>query len=181
MPETLINDALLGLLAVLALGLLLTRSLFAKIVLLSIYSLLSAGLFVTLDAVDVAFTEAAVGAGISTLLFVAALARTKPRDRPLAAHPILAVLAALVTGIFLIYGTLDMPRFGDPDAPVHQHVAPYYLQQSREDIGIPNVVTSVLASYRGYDTLGEVTVIFTAGVGVLALIGGLRRRKEPED
>jgi multicomponent Na+:H+ antiporter subunit B len=179
--ETLINDTLLGMLAVVAVGLLLSRSLFAKIILLGIYSLLSAGLFVALDAVDVAFTEAAVGAGISTLLFVAALARIKPRDRPLAAHPVLAVLVALLTGAFLIYGTLDMPRFGDPDAPVHKHVAPYYLQQSREDIGIPNVVTSVLASYRGYDTLGEVTVIFTAGVGVLALVGGLRRRPGRED
>lgn len=178
MIETVINDVLLGLLTVLAVGVLLANSLFSKIILLSIYSLLSAGFFVVLDAVDVAFTEAAVGAGISTLLFLAALSRIEMRDRPLAAHPVLAVLVALATGIFLIYGTLDMPRFGDPEAPVHKHVAPYYLQQSEQEIGIPNVVTSVLASYRGYDTLGEVTVIFTAGVGVLALLGGIRRKKE---
>jgi multicomponent Na+:H+ antiporter subunit B len=178
MSETLINDVLLGLLTVLAVGVLLARSLFTKIILLSIYSLLSAGFFVVLDAVDVAFTEASVGAGISTLLFLAALARVKPRDRPLAAHPVLAILVALVTGIFLIYGTLDMPRFGDPNAPAHKHVAPYYLQRSEEEIGVPNVVTSVLASYRGYDTLGETTVIFTAGLGVLALLGRIRRKKE---
>ena len=82
----------------------------------------------------------------------------------------------VVTGAALVYGTLDMPGFGDPDAPVQQHVAPRYLEQSPEEIGIPNVVTVVLASYRGYDTLGELTVIFTAGVGILALLG-LRRRR----
>jgi len=89
------------------------------------------------------------------------------------------LLVVVVTGAALIYGTLDMPHFGDPDAPVHQHVAPRYLEQSPDEIGIPNVVTGVLASYRGYDTLGELTVIFTAGVGVLALLG-IRRRRQDE-
>jgi multicomponent Na+:H+ antiporter subunit B len=51
-----------------------------------------------------------------------------------------------------------------------------------EEIGVANTVTAVLASYRGYDTLGEVTVIFTAGIGVLLLIGErLRRRRKRED
>ena len=81
----------------------------------------------------------------------------------------------MVTGAALVYGTLDMPRWGDPSAPVHGHVAPRYIEASPDEIGIPNMVTSVLASYRGYDTLGEVTVIFTAGVGVLILIGIARR------
>jgi multicomponent Na+:H+ antiporter subunit B len=82
-----------------------------------------------------------------------------------------------VTGAVLIWGTADMPSFGDPGAPIHAHVAPRYILDSPREIGVPNMVTSVLASYRGYDTLGEVTVIFTAGVGVLALLG-LRRRKQ---
>ncbi len=59
-------------------------------------------------------------------------------------------------------------------------MAPHYLEESEHEIGIPNVVTSVLASYRGYDTMGETTVIFTAMVGVLMLMGGFRKRKEPE-
>ena len=88
----------------------------------------------------------------------------------------LAVVVA--TGAALIYGTLDMPFFGAPGAPAHQHVAPFYITESPSQTGIPNVVTSILASYRGYDTLGELAVIFTAGVGVLALLG-LRRRKRP--
>ena len=61
---------------------------------------------------------------------------------------------------------------GAHDAPVHQHVAPWYLDKTREFIDIPNVVTAVLGSFRGYDTLGEVLVVFTAGIGVLFLLAG---------
>ena len=76
----------------------------------------------------------------------------------------------LVTGGALVYGTLDMPRFGDPANVVHHHVADHYIEESGHEIGIPNIVTSVLASYRGYDTMGETTVIFTAAVAVLLLL-----------
>ncbi|HKJ63981.1 MAG TPA: Na(+)/H(+) antiporter subunit B, partial [Desulfopila sp.] len=82
------------------------------------------------------------------------------------------------TGALLIYGTLDMPHFGKADAPVHEHVAPRYLNESMEEIGVPNVVTSVLASYRGFDTLGETLVIFTAGIGVMSLLRISRQAKE---
>jgi multicomponent Na+:H+ antiporter subunit B len=64
-----------------------------------------------------------------------------------------------------------MPGFGKPGNPIHQHVAPRYIYDSAQEVGPPNIVTSVLASYRGFDTLGEVTVIFTAAVGVLLLLG----------
>jgi multicomponent Na+:H+ antiporter subunit B len=71
-----------------------------------------------------------------------------------------------------------MPPFGDPANPIHHHVAPHYLEESEHEIGIPNVVTSVLASYRGYDTMGETTVIFAAAVGVLLLLArGPRPRR----
>lgn len=157
--------------------------------LFGIYSLLSAALFVTLDAPDVAFTEAVVGAGISTVLMLATLAlmgrdKGPPKPRPRPAYRALLPLAVVtVTGAFLIYGTLDIPAFGDPNNPVQQHVAPRYLQESGTEIGIPNVVTSVLASYRGYDTFGETVVVFTAGMGVLVLLGSgrLLRRKREDD
>lgn len=148
-----------------------------------IYSLLSAGLFTVMDAVDVAFTEAAVGAGISTVLFLGALARVGRREkepaRPgrLRAVPLAVVLT---TGAALIYGTMDLPPFGDPSNPVHHHVADHYLEETYHEIGIPNVVTAVLASYRGYDTMGETTVVFAAAVGaMLLLMGGARRRERP--
>ncbi len=84
----------------------------------------------------------------------------------------------MLTGALLIYATLDMPHYGDPTAPIHHHVAPHYIEKSAQEVGPPNMVTSILASYRGFDTLGEVTVVFTAAVGVMALIGRSRRRKK---
>ena len=164
------------------------RSLFAVVMLFGIYSLLSAGIFVVLDAVDVAFTEAAVGAGISTVLMLGTLALTDSEEKRPARTPLLPLLVVLATGAALVYGTLDMPRFGAADAPGNIHVAPEYLAdevpqygaEEATEIGLPNVVTSVLASYRGYDTLGEVTVIFTAGIGVLLLLGVARGRDRPD-
>ena len=85
-------------------------------------------------------------------------------------RPILPLLVVILTGAVLVYGTLDIPPFGDASNPAHHHVAPHYLEESEHEIGIPNVVTSVLASYRGYDTMGETTVIFAALVGVLLLL-----------
>ncbi len=172
---------LLSFLAITALAVARLRNLFAVVMLFGIYSLLSAAIFVTLDAVDVAFTEAAVGAGISTVLMLGTLALTTRTEKTPKHGALLPLLVVCITGSALIYGTLDMPRFGDPQAPIHQHVAPRYLQDSPAEIGLPNVVTSVLASYRGYDTLGEITVIFTAGAGVLMLLGAGRRRAARRD
>ena len=82
------------------------------------------------------------------------------------------LIPVILTGLMLSYGILDMPDYGDPDAPIHKHVAPHYIVDSLETIGIPNFVTSVLGSYRGYDTFGETTVILAAAVGAMLLLGG---------
>ena len=156
----------------------------AAVMLMGIFSLLSASLFTVMDAVDVAFTEAAVGAGISTILMLATLALTDRQERPdYNRFSPLPLVAVVLTGSALVYGTFDMPRYGDPEAPIHQHVAPHYIEHTDDEIGVPNMVTAVLASYRGYDTWGETAVIFTACVGVMLLLGGhaiverFRRRK----
>ena len=93
---------------------------------------------------------------------------------------ILSLISALVVGAALIYGTLDMPRWGDPNSPANSHVSPYYLQHSLEDAATPNVVTTVLADYRGYDTLGETAVIFTAGMACILLLRRGRKRRESQ-
>ncbi len=150
------------------------RNLFVAAMLLSLYSLSSACLFVLLDAVDVAFTEASVGAGISTVLILSALALTEHRDRPpQRKQHYLALCVCAGVGILLIIAASDWPSLGATDTPVQQHpITAHFLEQSANDTGLPNVVTSVLASYRGYDTLGEVTVVFTAGLAVLMLLLG---------
>ncbi|MEE9300972.1 MAG: DUF4040 domain-containing protein [Alphaproteobacteria bacterium] len=168
---------LLVFLIVIVVAILLLRSLVAVGMLSGLYSLVMAAVWVLLDAVDVAFTEAAVGAGITTVLFLAALALTGSREKPPTHGNILPLLVVFVTGAALIYGTLGSPPFADALNPAQVHVAPYYLERSVPETSVPNVVTAVLASYRGYDTLGEVTVIFTASIGVLLLIGRAPRRR----
>jgi len=177
--EQLIVIALLALLVATAFTVVRLRSLFATAMLTGIYSFLGASWMLLLDAPDVAFTEAAVGAGISTVLILATLSLTTREERPTPFRP-LPLLVVLATGAALLYATLDMPHYGDPGAPAHLHVAPEYIADAVPTaggevvhVGIENVVTTVLASYRGYDTLGETTVILTAGIGVLLL---LRRR-----
>ncbi|MCY3706467.1 MAG: DUF4040 domain-containing protein [Gammaproteobacteria bacterium] len=182
--ESVVDLALLGLLAVTAFGVLHLRNLVAVVMLMGIYSFLSAALFVVLDAVDVAFTEVAVGAGVSTILALGTLALVGTRQKRHAKSPVIPLLIVLVTGGMLVYGTYDLPRWGQPDNPVHGHVAPEYLEMHVPlageegevlEVHIPNIVTTVLASYRGYDTLGETTVVFAAMVGVLTLFVGSRR------
>jgi multicomponent Na+:H+ antiporter subunit B len=163
-----------------AIGLVRLRNLFAVAMLSGIFTLTAAGLYVVLDAVDVAFTEAAVGAGVSTILMLATLALTGREEKATRSWNPLALTICLITGAILIYGTLDMPLFGDPTAPAALHVAPRYLDEALAATGVPNVVTAVLASYRGYDTLGETVVIFSAAIGVYALLAGRRRYAEPE-
>lgn len=154
-----------------------------------IYSFLGASWMLLMDAPDVAFTEAAVGAGVSTVLMLGTLALTTAEEKKGTRRALLPLLVVLATGAALAYATLDMPHYGDPAAPAQRHVAPQYIADAVptsdgevSTVGIPNIVTTVLASYRGYDTLGETTVIFTACLAVLLLLRELRtvgaKRKE---
>ena len=190
--EEIVNIVLLTMLAITAVGIARLRNLFAVTMLSGMYSLITASIFVVLDAVDVAFTEAAVGAGITTVLLLGTLMLTDREARGSSRRNQVGSLVVVAAfGGALVYATLDpqMPHFGDAGAPAHNHVAPQYLQDTVRQggveepvgVGIPNIVTTVLASYRGYDTLGETVVIFTAGVAVLLLLGQRRRRRKTGD
>lgn len=161
---------LLTQLAAITVGIILSRNLFVVVVLSSAYSFLMATVMVVLDAVDVAMTEAAVGAGVSTVLVLSALALTRTVEAPPRYSVAAPLLASVATGGMLVYGTWGLPGFGSAASPVNTHVGASYLERNMAEMDIPNAVTSVLASYRGFDTLGETAVIFTAGVGVLLLL-----------
>ncbi|MEC9347825.1 MAG: DUF4040 domain-containing protein [Pseudomonadota bacterium] len=186
--EALIDIMLLALLLLVAIGIVRLRNLFAVVLLAGIYSLLMALVFTLLDAVDVAFTEAAVGAGVSTILSLGTLALIdSQREKIPSRFAFTPLLLSVATGALLIWGLSGMPEVGSPDAPAQLHVAPYYIEMTPVEIDVPNIVTAVLASYRGFDTLGEVAVVFTAGVGVMALLGSIpavysrgRRRRQPD-
>jgi multicomponent Na+:H+ antiporter subunit B len=169
--------ALLTLLAVVTIAIVSQRSLFGVVILASIYSFLIASVMIVLDAVDVAMTEASVGAGISTVILLATLHLTKTTEALTFHRSMIPLILSVVTGAALVWGTLALPPFGTADSPIHKHVAPRYLSETIKETGVPNAVTSVLADYRGFDTLGETTVIFTAGIGVMLLLGGRRKAK----
>ena len=168
--ELIINAFLVTLMMGIAISLLKTRSVIFTVILTSAYSLVAALMFITLDAVDVAFTEASVGAGISTILFLAAMAYLPKEEEKNLNSQFLPALSCIILGAILIWCSYDLPEIGLATAPIHLHIVPDYILGSKNDIGIPNVVTSILASYRGYDTFGETVVVFTAGIAVLALL-----------
>ena len=178
--EAFVNAVLLTLLAVVTVAIIRQRSLFGAVILAGIYSFLMASVLIVLDAVDVAMTEASVGAGVSTIVLLATLSLTKSQEYPRPRNVILPLFVSTVVGAALIWGTFSLPPFGIADAPIHKHTVPRYIGETVNETMVPNVVTSVLADYRGYDTLGETTVIFTAGIGVMLLLKGRRRRQEKD-
>lgn len=181
----LLKSVFLMILVVCAAAAVRTRDLLSSVILLCAYSLVMTLTWTLLNAVDVALTEAAVGAGIVTVLLIAALGRTVSREEDpapevpggtAALRRALPLLAVLCTGAVLVYGTLDMPYYGDPAAPANTHVAAHYIAFSVPETGIVNFVTAILAGYRGYDTFGETTVIFAAAVCASLILGrGVRK------
>ena len=174
--EAIINMVLLTLLALVTVAIISQRSLIGVVILAGIYSFLMASVMIVLDAVDVALTEASVGAGISTVLLLGALHLTKTREISLPQPKAGPILLSLVVGVALVWGALVLPPFGDPNAAIHMHVAPYYLVRAVVETNVPILVRAILADYRVFDTVGDTTVIFTAGIGVLLLLKGIRRR-----
>ncbi len=214
MLEFLIIDVILLILVIItAIAIIEVRSLFCAVMLSGVYSLLLAVVWVNMDAVDVAFTEAAVGAGISTILLVGTLVMvgTQETVRKRVHWP--ALVSCLLVGAALIYGTLDMPKFGDPNSPVQTSgIAEAFTKQNvqkspdgksgreaaemnahsehgAEDKAahadhdyfhghVPNMVTAVIVTYRAFDTMFEIAVIYTAGLGMILLLRG--RRGNPQ-
>ncbi|QSG04416.1 DUF4040 domain-containing protein [Halapricum desulfuricans] len=165
--------ALLALVVAVAVVTALARDILVATVAFAAYSLGLAVLWVVFDAPDVALTEAAVGAGVVTALFVAVLSRTtRPvggRSFSLAVSPTAVIAAGALTAA-LVATVPSLPAVGDPDAPAFDGAAAYYLQETGT-YGIDNAVTAVLVVFRGFDTFGEIAVVFTAIAAVLVVRG----------
>jgi multicomponent Na+:H+ antiporter subunit B len=159
-------------LIVVAVFALMVRDLLAAVALLAAYSLFAALLFAGMAAVDVAFVEAVLGAGVTGVLFIAAIMTTTRRaeDREGARRKwvVLPILAAFVG--LMVFASAGLPDRGDPEAPAHQRVAADYLAGSVPDTQTPNVVTAILADYRSQDTLGETLVILTAALAAALVL-----------
>ncbi len=163
---------LLILLLVTAGGAILMKDLISAVLLLGCYSFFLALVWAWLGAVDVAFVEVVVGAGLATVLFLLTLFGTAPKDGRLRRPPppLAALVALPLLGVLMLYAAKDLPEFGDPNSPASTHISPTYLQRSFQDTHTPNVVTSVLMDYRSLDTMVETVVIFTAGIACVLLL-----------
>jgi multicomponent Na+:H+ antiporter subunit B len=165
------NIVILFFLVVIAVAVIRSRNLITAAALLSVFSMLMASEYLVLGAADVAITEAAVGAGISTILLLLGIFLVGSKEKRRKNKNLLPFLLIISVMALLIYASGQLPVFGAKDTPAQKHVASYYITNNSKDTGVANVVTSVLASYRGYDTLGETIVIFTAAIAVFMLLG----------
>jgi len=149
------------------------RDILSSIIALAGFSFGAAIVYVLLSAPDVALTEAAVGAGATTVLFLVTIVKTVRPSGERIFERIRWGPVALVTALFggLLVTLPSLPRVGDPAAPVTAgEVTTYYLENAYPETGVENVVTAVLAAYRGFDTLGEATVVIAAGIAVLIVL-----------
>jgi multicomponent Na+:H+ antiporter subunit B len=157
------------------------KDLLAAVALLSAYSLFAALLFAGVSAVDVALVEAALGAGLTGVLFIAAILattrRSEPRDDPRRRWVVLPLVVGFV-GLMLA-ASIDLPDRGDPDAPAQVGVSTAFITGSLEQTQTPNVVTAILADYRSQDTLGETLVILTAALAASLVL--MRRVDHPDE
>ena len=151
----------------------LLRDVLNAIVAFAAFSFGIAAAWVLLAAPDVALTEAAVGAGITTVFFLVTIAKTV---RPGGERLLERVEWRSVAVVTLLAGTLlatvgSLPAVGAADSPVATSpVTEYYLTNAYTETGVENAVTAVLAAYRGFDTFGEATVVIAAGVAVLLVL-----------
>lgn len=176
-----LNIIILFFLLVTAVAVIRARDLITSAILLAIFSLLMAAEYLVLGAADVAITEAAVGAGISTILILMAIFLVGNKEKRTKGNMFVTTIVVVFVALGLIYATFDMPSFGAADSPAQTGVSQRYLAEAQSQTGIPNVVTAVLASYRGYDTFGETIVVLTAAIAILLLLGRFNRKKENAD
>lgn len=163
---------LLVLLVMTAAGAIIVKDLISAVFILGSYSFALALVWALLGAVDVAFVEAVVGAGLATVFFLLTLFRASVKDTQIRRPPVplVAIVGLPLLAILLLYGAGDLPAFGDPTSPASTHVSPTYLENSISETRTPNVVTSVLMDYRALDTLVETIVIFTAGIACALIL-----------
>lgn len=180
MIDSVLLASLFGLLFVTATLAVFVRDTTVAIVAFAGYSLSMTLVWVRYRAPDVALTEAAVGAGVTTVLFLAVLAQTTGGDEtapstatdPRYWAPVRwrAGIVAAVFGGGILATVPSLPAVGTADTPAHQYLAAQYLAVAPNETGVSNVVTAILAAYRGFDTFGEAVVVFMSGVAVLLIL-----------
>jgi multicomponent Na+:H+ antiporter subunit B len=148
-----------------------SKTLFLSIIYLSISSLSLCILYLLLDAPDVAMTEAALGASLSTVIFLNVLKKIDKANQIIVStegnnFSYTALIVCIIVFITFLYGFIDIADFGDQDSAFTKGISKYYIDNTKKDVGINSFVASILASYRGFDTLCETCVIFLSAISV---------------
>lgn len=169
------------LLGVVIISIMVVNDLFTLILITGFISVVSAIIYILLDAVDVAITEVVVGSAVSTILMLITMHLTKaynidgknPIQRFSRVSPTNLFTSALILVILFLFldGLAYAPIFGDPTSPANSNIIyKVYTQASYETFSVQNAVTMVLGAFRGYDTLGETTVVLIAAIGVYLVL-----------
>ncbi len=150
-------------------------NLLESILYLSLFSLIICIIYLLLDAPDVAMTEAAIGVCLSTVMLLTILPKVGGHIPTTSRNKIVsAIISSLLLYCLFIAGS-DFYEYGSFEAPIQQHeITRHYIENTGKEIGINSIVAAILASYRGFDTLGETLVIFTAAI-IVSLILSYRR------
>ncbi|MFW6000479.1 MAG: DUF4040 domain-containing protein [Halorubrum sp.] len=152
----------------------LARDVLAAVIIFGAYSLGMAALYTFYRAPDVAMTEAAISAGVTTVLLLLTLAKTTRFDHEAAFEsvnlPAAGAAGLLFAGLMLTMG--DIPAVGSEDAPIWSNpdVSQWYIAETYAETGVENSVMAVLAAFRGFDTFGEAVVVFAAGIAALIVL-----------
>jgi multicomponent Na+:H+ antiporter subunit B len=144
-----------------------------KVIALSLCSLFVCLIYLLLDAPDVAMTEGSIGVCVSSVIFVLFISKIKEaKKQSLDLRRIFYVLVSLGSVIFLFYNIYPiLPEYGDLSSAVNTGTSKYYIDNTEAEIQIPAFVAAILASYRGFDTMGETLVVLIAGLAVYLIMG----------
>jgi len=159
------------LLVIISVKLIFSKNLLENTINLSAFSLLIGLSYLLMDAPDVAMTEVALGACFSTCIYLSfltllgSLGKTSLKQTRIISS--LIICTAFI--VILSYVGIDLPLYGAEDSSLQTHISQYYIDHTAQDIAVPSFVAAILASYRGYDTLGETAVILIAGISVLLM------------
>lgn len=166
-----------------ALAVFFTKKNLTAIIIYTTFSLVMSIVWMIIKSPDLAITEAAVGAGITSILFFITLSSVgelkefenigfdkKPEKKNSKLFNAVGLAITLVIIILLLNTVSKLPNFGDISNPVFNEVYNRYVEMGMEDTGALNLVAGVILDYRAFDTFGEAIMIFTALVGLLMLL-----------
>lgn len=165
-----INVISLLLLLIITISILLSKNLVVNTCLFAAFSLIMSVQYIILGAPDVAITEASIGAVIGTVFLLTSILLFGSKEKKEASNLIMPKILSFLIFLILAFTVIYIPGFGDSFSPTRMHVMPYYINNSWKDVGIPNIVTSILASYRAFDTFGETIVVFTASISIYMIL-----------